>query len=397
MNDLDPVRNDLETSDALLRAGRYADAVARAAECRARETARGALRPVTDWALASLQAEGYRFLCDYAQALPFAHSEVALAAQVWGPDAVEAALARDSLGKVLAGLGRLDEAATEAAAALQALEGRRDTEGLPYGCVLQTLASIAFSRGRYAEQLEWLLRAEKVLRRHKVHRNYGVLMGNLAVCYEFLDRPAEARDKYQEAVQLVARTDSTHHPEYAAAVANFALIYAEFKLYDRTIPVLELAVRILAQAMGPSHCKTLDMQDVLDRCYAGAAKDRPLWDPESRWRVCGRCDKIIDRHQLVASGTDFLACGDCNNVAYCSKPCVERHWPQHGPVCGKRRPVRPRVSVHATDACAACFSVGAPTWCPCHVVRYCNSECQKSHWKLHKSDCASKAVTKSGI
>jgi hypothetical protein len=51
------------------------------------------------------------------------------------------------------------------------------------------------------------------------------------------------------------------------------------------------------------------------------------------------------------------------------------------------------VPMTSTIECDHCKRKETPDhvmkWCKsCHVVMYCNRECQKAHWKIHKNDCA---------
>ena len=43
----------------------------------------------------------------------------------------------------------------------------------------------------------------------------------------------------------------------------------------------------------------------------------------------------------------------------------------------------------AKTRCEACFKLNQSSWCGiCKVVYYCNRECQRKHWPLHKEKCA---------
>ena len=103
---------------------------------------------------------------------------------------------------------------------------------------------------------------------------------------------------------------------------------------------------------------------------------------------------FIDREPLVARGTDFLVCGQCHNVPYCSVACHDAYWDQHEAVCEQPRVVRPkRVNVDAPDCCGYCLCAGAQLRCTaCKEVRYCDGECQRADWKQHKSACAKKSA-----
>ena len=110
--------------------------------------------------------------------------------------------------------------------------------------------------------------------------------------------------------------------------------------------------------------------------------------------TCANCDVFIDREPLEARGTDFLVCGQCHNVPYCSVACHDAYWDQHEAVCEQPRVVRTKwVNVGAPDCCGYCLCAGAQLRCTaCKEVRYCDGECQRADWKQHKSACAKKSA-----
>ena len=56
-------------------------------------------------------------------------------------------------------------------------------------------------------------------------------------------------------------------------------------------------------------------------------------------------------------------------------------------------PVPPTEAVPLDDHCALCGKGGAKSKCAdCRQVSYCSRDCQKAHWKTHKSVCTQACV-----
>lgn len=139
-------------------------------------------------------------------------------------------------------------------------------------------------------------------------------------------------------------------------------------------------------------------------------------------------------------------CSGCLRVSYCSKECQNNHWKTHKSECkastiagsGASEPdflVGKKVSLHSLakvemngsrgvvqralpsgrveveletgkslslkpenlkvlEACTACGGTATkPQKCSvCLRVSYCSKECQRSHWKTHKSECKAPAI-----
>lgn len=47
-------------------------------------------------------------------------------------------------------------------------------------------------------------------------------------------------------------------------------------------------------------------------------------------------------------------------------------------------------------ACATALTGGAPICASCRVVHYCNRECQRAHWKVHKQTCSKPTMDVAG-
>ena len=168
----------------------------------------------------------------------------------------------------------------------------------------------------------------------------------------------------------------------------------------------------------------------------------------SHWKVAHRFDcprlQAAEKEKakcsicLQTATGDLLKCTVCDTVSYCSKPCLERHLGMHNietPVSTtqtseavpaqaspteeqkplpsqsdtpKSEPTEEMASAKAKrkhsskpsskekagvklGPCGYCGKKPSkPHRCArCHKVLYCDSECQKAHWKEHKLVCKS--------
>ena len=378
--------------DTDLEAGRFPEAAAGYTALMTGARARGQLTPEREGLLSLKLSVCYRGMCEPTKALPHALRWVQVAEQLYGPTAVQYANARAGLGKVLTQLRRFDEAAHEVQAVMATMEGRGEASSAQYGSMLLTMADIERGKQRYEQELDWLLRAHAVLQLHPDNQSYSVVISNLAMCYKRLQRPEEARAKYVEALELKAKSHGPEHPEYATSVGNYAMFFAELKLFDKAIVHMERAIHIFVRTLGRQHEHTLASQHFLTPWYKESAKEESVQGTDTRFRLCANCDIFIDREPLVARGTDFLVCGQCRNVPYCTVACHDAYWVQHKAECGQPRAVRTKfVNVLAADCCNSCLCAGARLQCTaCKAVRYCDAECQRADWKRHKSACAKK-------
>lgn len=89
------------------------------------------------------------------------------------------------------------------------------------------------------------------------------------------------------------------------------------------------------------------------------------------------------------SGGEFKKCTGCKTTTYCSKSCLQAHWPKHKASC-KRCPQD--VNINPSDhvqQCANCnvFDEDLKKCTKCRITSYCSKICQEEHWPQHKSTC----------
>lgn len=158
--------------------------------------------------------------------------------------------------------------------------------------------------------------------------------------------------------------------------------------YERAIDIFE---RYIIETYGCYSIRVLyDAYNLLLKCYEFYDQDFPVIDADrdARFRFCAHCHVHIDRKPLIERNTDFLVCGMCRRIAFCSFKCNDDHWEVHEKECGKRIDSTHRISLTSDNACGYCFRDNAEKQCTrCHSARYCNVKCQKKHWKSHKKIC----------
>eukprot|EP00931_Biecheleriopsis_adriatica_P104302 TRINITY_DN78986_c0_g1_i1.p1 TRINITY_DN78986_c0_g1~~TRINITY_DN78986_c0_g1_i1.p1 ORF type:complete len:590 (+),score=65.91 TRINITY_DN78986_c0_g1_i1:70-1839(+) len=103
----------------------------------------------------------------------------------------------------------------------------------------------------------------------------------------------------------------------------------------------------------------------------GPCGERKFLDPQYvRVRICDHCG--------AAKGTQM--CERCKNVHYCNRECQKAAWRIHRQVCCRRSSVQ-RVCDH-------CHSAEGAKMCErCKSAYYCGRECQRAAWRVHRKFC----------
>ena len=139
-------------------------------------------------------------------------------------------------------------------------------------------------------------------------------------------------------------------------------------------------------------------QSGLERSQASNSSTESAVSPNKSCSYCG------------IQKTELKKCGKCGRVKYCSKECQVKHWKEHKRSCktpnatastaasssgshGRSEPIPStspieEATVHL-EKCNFCHipSKDLKKCANCGQVRYCSRECQKKHWKEHKTDC----------
>ena len=78
-------------------------------------------------------------------------------------------------------------------------------------------------------------------------------------------------------------------------------------------------------------------------------------------------------------------CGACGKVQYCCKECQRKHWKEHKSNC-KRSSTAPTST---PASCGRCKKQSTLIPCSCGSVSYCSTECHSLDWPVHRDKCTS--------
>lgn len=307
----------------------------------------------------------------------------------YGKTSMRFALYQIDLASVLFHMGRLDFAEFMLKEAKDTFETNRDTKSVDYGRIVLLFADIENQRSCFEKQLEWLTAARTIFDFNPNSSTLCEILGKTVACLLSLNRLDEARSTCIQSFLLRTRLYGLEDYQFALGNIDMAMLFTTFASYTRGIVHLEAAVRVSTSAIGCTHPETIKFQKYLTKCYEKEANPNHLCNDKARFRMCANCDVFIDREPLLERGTDFLVCGYCHLVSYCSQACSDAYWPKHDEECGKPRPARTKlINILAPDCCESCLCAGATLRCSkCKLVRYCDAKCQKTHWKQHKEKC----------
>lgn len=117
----------------------------------------------------------------------------------------------------------------------------------------------------------------------------------------------------------------------------------------------------------------------------------PLSEMELFVKACGEQKKRC-KVCKVFKGDDqkMKKCMGCAekeiNILYCSENCQKKDWKK-----GHKNDCLTYASlpIEENEKCSNCDSSShdLKKCAGCHLVSYCNKECQKQHWKIHKKEC----------
>ena len=174
--------------------------------------------------------------------------------------------------------------------------------------------------------------------------------------------------KCQESDPKVKSSDSTLKDEPAVAADS----PAKTQTTDTETTDTETSKTSSAAVPPPDREGSLSATDTKPTRMRKTARDK--------FRCCENCSQeIADRIQL---------CSGCKKVAYCNIHCQKLHWKQHKKTCSYVQKSAEREKT--SRVCANCEkqSERVMLCAGCKKVAYCDSTCQKSHWKLHKKTCS---------
>lgn len=110
------------------------------------------------------------------------------------------------------------------------------------------------------------------------------------------------------------------------------------------------------------------------------AKSKARKTARDKFRHCENCSQeIMERIHL---------CAGCKKVAYCNNQCQKSHWKQHKKTCTYIQKSTDQEKVRCCGNCEQELSDRILFCAGCKKVPYCNTTCQRAHWKYHKKTCS---------
>ncbi len=168
------------------------------------------------------------------------------------------------------------------------------------------------------------------------------------------------------------------HPSgnHLPTVLNFQIHL--FSLLKATYEAFQCSEELVAEIK----CRKLD-PEFLEECKELILQARDAFfenkqgDCFPSLRMCSRCSKL---------GDDFLLCGNCKCLRYCSEVCQTHDWKRHKKECQELFEKKDRGKKNF----CMCGKEGRFRCSSCLKEAYCSEECQKTDWKKHKLECRKK-------
>jgi tetratricopeptide (TPR) repeat protein len=312
----------------------------------------------------SLLSDCYRFLNDYKAALQHEQRNVELVQRLHGTRSLQHARALKGLCMVHAGLEAFPAARKAISDALIIMDELGLQQHEEYGSLLAELGGLDREQERPLEALVIYEKAKAVLLRFKEGNEYGALLNEMAICHKKLHQWNEAVACHKKAVEHTLNLDGPTHPEYATALSNLALLFANLKQYEEAIPRYEEVLAIQQRVFGEKHERTLQTAKDLAEAQQLAKQSRREIDVGHEYRMCSQCGTVQENMSVCP----------CFRAWYCDTGCQVLHWATHKPNCN--------VCLHCNT-----FMTKVLQCSRCKTAKYCNAECSKAHWSQHKQDC----------
>jgi long-chain acyl-CoA synthetase len=225
----------------------------------------------------------YRFLFDFKTALPHGERSVQLARSHW-PRSREHAVALKEVSMVHRGLKDFPAAREAIVEAQTIMEEHGLQTDETYGAILSALGSLDYFQGRYREAEVTYGKAKAVLARYKLQREYGVLLGSMAVCHRAQQKWDEAVALYKEAAAQLRGLHGSGHPEYATTLHNLADTHAKLDQFHEAILCFQEALVIYERVYGVQHARTIETSKALAQARS---KKESVWNDRRDVAVAG--------------------------------------------------------------------------------------------------------------
>jgi eukaryotic-like serine/threonine-protein kinase len=183
----------------------------------------------------------------FDEAIALHERALALREETFGPDDLRVAMSLNNLGVAKSRVGQLAEAEALHRRALALRESAESGPTTEVGTSLFNLGTVLQQAGRTQEGLKYMERAVGVL--EALHgpedRRLVAALGNWAAGLRAAGDSGRARELLRRAHGILARTLGDDHPDTAEALGRLGTLTAQDREWERAIPDLEEAVRVL--------------------------------------------------------------------------------------------------------------------------------------------------------
>ncbi len=202
------------------------------------------------------------------------------------------------------------------------------------------------------------------------------------VSYLFLDEfPENVSEVIQKAVYVGAYQQGMKAVKLQFLKEAFQFVKEVFLSFSKNT--------LQSSVLKPSVVPTLELQHCVNQAVV-----YPLYEDPGRAVKDLQCSMC--RGALKVETMQKCA---CEEVGYCSVVCKELHFKQHIQECKLFDSINAAAKSEAESSqkqivqdkerCAYCWkrAQSLKSCAKCRKIMYCGRECQKGHWKTHKTDC----------
>jgi len=191
----------------------------------------------------------------YAEALPFAERELAIAEKAFGPNHTAVAASLNDVARLYFQLGRFTEAEPYYRRTLLILEKVLDPGHREVAGALNNLANLYQNQGRFGDA-EPLYRRALEIKEKTIgpdHPDVARSMHNLAMLYRSLGRYSDAEPLFTRSLAIRERTLGPDHREVAVSLITLADLRGNQGRYAEAEPLYKRALKIGQKVLGPNH------------------------------------------------------------------------------------------------------------------------------------------------
>ena len=203
----------------------------------------------------SLQALGMLNLIngDYATAVELQRESLSMYEEALGEDAIDLAWMLSTHAVTLGYTRQTTEALAVQQRALDLLREDPDNNLFYLGQALNNLGFVQNSLSMQTEAMQTFEEAVEVLARTEARGLYSRSLANLGSAYMLTGRLAESKELYEEAIRIQRDWFGPEHFELGYPVNNLSFVYQELGDYAMAESLKKEAIGIFSKQLGPNH------------------------------------------------------------------------------------------------------------------------------------------------